>query len=437
MPEKSKNQEEPVCQKQQTMLNKEEKIGRAPSFFVALCSGVISIFCATLTTFIISEIRDNIIPIHIYVQSNDSAFKVAEEVNSSIADNMEKLYEKSISKLNVSITLFSCALILFTIVLGFFYFTKINEVQKLVGEIQKTPEIVFKRYYRIMYEKSISNLFSDNIIQRYDAIKNLAYSSVIDIIDINDYDVLKTVLFKEIDNLPNVYFYSNTNTIVNALMKLDFDRTIEMLRNKLSGVEYDFLKHNGLLQSILVDNSNETKRFIEDKLLNEQKTGVQLVSLLMTSGVINQYVDFIIQKCSEPLLLHILNDTISDIWHINKNNLYENLMKRENITSSIIQHIILNNNKNLSIENEITILLHFYIKDKTNLEQPLRSYIYTLNNDEEKQRCFFNVLEKNDCIDSIKELFLKENRLKTYFENLFDNDERIANLFRDDTNAAP
>ncbi|GHV74636.1 hypothetical protein AGMMS49940_19380 [Spirochaetia bacterium] len=383
-----------------------------PSFFFILCATILSILCAAITTFIISGTVGNIIPANIYVWGEESAIKIEKEVNDTITTNMEKLYEKSISKLDTSITLFSCALVIFAIVFGFFSLSKINEAQKLLEEIEETPDIVFKRYYKDVYTKSIPDFFSEDMIKRSEAIKHIANNPAI---DVDDYDILKKVLLQEFSRSQNVYFYGNTSTIINTLLLLNYKKTIELLRNHFDNSEYD-MKFYTLLQYIVADNSNETKQFIEKKLINDPKLGQQLLSLLMSNGVVTQYSEIIIEKCPAMFLSQILNDTISDMYHFKIDKVFETLMKRDSFDEQTMNFIIYND-KNLSIENKIELTVSFYIKDKTNLEQSLERLINVIQDDDNAKQFFVNLVKEKNYMDDIKLFFSAQQHLKDYFKN--------------------
>lgn len=124
-----------------------------------------------ISSFIVPNfVKNEIVPVRIYIDNiNSNEHQIINDINKSIEDNINKLYERNVSHLNFSITLFSVCLGLFTIVFGLFYFLKINEIQKELNTIKNLPEEFFKRFYKQQFKDNIVKLFSKNDIVRSSA----------------------------------------------------------------------------------------------------------------------------------------------------------------------------------------------------------------------------------------------------------------------------
>jgi hypothetical protein len=97
------------------------------------------VIASSIIFFISSIVKQNaIIPAHIYVYGNDLSVKVQEEINQSVASNIEKIYDQLLANVQLSIALFSCALVVFAIIFGWIYFSRIRDAENLIKEIQKT-----------------------------------------------------------------------------------------------------------------------------------------------------------------------------------------------------------------------------------------------------------------------------------------------------------
>jgi hypothetical protein len=281
------------------------------------------VISSSIIFFISPIIKKNaIIPAHIYVYGNDLSIKVQEEINQSVASNIEKIYNQLLANVQLSIALFSCALVIFAIIFGWIYFSRIRDAENLIKEVQKTPDLFFKQFYREQYNKNISNMFSSNYVKRSEAIKNLTFNPEL---NIEDYDVLQEILLNELDYPTNVYFYSNISTVIGVLIKIDYSRTLLLLRNILQEKKYDPLKFNNLLTYIIADNSSETKDFIQSKLSTDSNMGTQIISMLLSNDLINDYSEYILEKCDGTVLQTIILHSNTEMWHIKIEEFYKHL----------------------------------------------------------------------------------------------------------------
>jgi hypothetical protein len=331
--------------------------------------------------------------------------------------NIENIYDRLITNIQFSISLFSAILVIFTIVFGVIYFSKIRDAEKLIKEIQETPELFFKQFYREQFNKNISNLFSQNYIKRNDAISKLTFNPEI---DINDYDLLQEVLSKEFNYDLNIYFYQNVSILTNILIKIDKSKTIFFLMKILKEQKYDQLKHNNILNHLIADNSPETISYIKDMLLSSNKIGTSLVPLLANCGRLNDYIDFILEKGNASTLSLVISMSYSDMWHINIDNFFGHIMSRDDIDIQSLQAII--SNKSIIIKEIITLVLHFYSKDTQKFDIALNYLISTISSDENAKKEFLFIVEKNEYKELIKKYFEKNYHQKSYFTNFKDND---------------
>jgi hypothetical protein len=182
-------------------------------------------------------------------------------------------------------------------------------------------------------------MFSLNYVRRNEAIKNLTFNPEL---NVEDYDVLQEVLLKELDYPTNVYFCNNISTIIGVLIKIDHSRTLSLLRNILQEKECDPLKFNNLLTYIIADNSSETKDFIQSKLSTDSNMGTQIISMLLSNGLINDYFEYILEECDGTVLETIILHSNTEMWHIKIEEFCEHLIKRNDIDAHNLESIIRN-----------------------------------------------------------------------------------------------
>jgi hypothetical protein len=377
-----------------------------------------AIVIAFATIFFIAPIfrKNDIAPARVFVYGDDLSVKAQEQINNAIASNIEKIYNQLITNIQFTIALFSCALVVFTIIFGFIYFSKVREAESLIKEIQKTPDLFFKQFYREQYNKNISNLFSTEYIKRYDAIKNLSYNPEI---NQDDYYVLKDVLQNEFNYDTNIYFYSNAGTLISVLVKIDQSRTISLLREILQEKGYDPIKHGSILQYIIADTSPETKKYLQEKLVNDPDMGIQLVSMLMSNGKINDYTEYILENCNGPVLQSIINNSTVEMWHIKTDNFYEHLVKRDDIDIQILHSLI--SNAKIDIEERVRLVLKFYNKDKEKYDRSLTTLIGVIKDDDSKL-IFFDIIKECNYEKEINDFLRKNKHLKSYFPDIVNSD---------------
>ena len=122
-------------------------------YFISLL--VISCLISVFISYIFISNRETIEPISISINISDTNSNIEESfVTKSIEENINKLYDRSISNLNTSILLFSTCLGIFTILFGVFYISKINEIQKEMNDIDNFIKMgnVIKNDTIILYD---------------------------------------------------------------------------------------------------------------------------------------------------------------------------------------------------------------------------------------------------------------------------------------------
>lgn len=350
----------------------------------------------------------------VYVFGNSDATKIQEDINKSITTLIEKEYDRTVTKIDFSITLFSSALGIFTIIFGLFYFSRIREAEKAIEEIQKTPDVFFRKFYKEQFKNNIPNLFSENNIKRYNAIQNLPFNSEI---TINDYEVIEAVLIKEFEYKRNAFFWGNISTIINTMVKIDNTRTIKLLRSLLNDKKYDFSKKGTFISYVVVDESEETKSFIKEKLLSDQQFSQQLIGTMLTTGIINEYLDFIIEECSGIALQTVIGNMMSDYWKMNTDCIGEKLIQRsKDIDVNILNQITMV--KLITNKEKATIIISSYIKNENEKEQALNYYLNSIQNDEKNKIEFCEVAEALDVDNKLKAYFTKNKYVYKHFEEI-------------------
>ena len=385
-------------------------------FVVTAITSTIIIACVIIF-FIAPMFKKNVIaPINIYIFENELSIKVQEEINNAISMNFENIYNRLLSNIQFSIALFSTALVIFAIVFGTIYFSKIKDAEILIREIQKTPELFFKQFYKAQYHMNLSNLFSQNYVNRNDAINKLYYNPEI---DKSDYDLFQEVLLNELEYELHVYFHQNISNIIRILIKIDYSRTITLLLRIMKEKKFDSMKHGHLLTHLVNDKSQETVAYIKDQLLNSNGMNNQLVSLLANNGALNDYISYIYEKCDGSVLQTALVMSYSDTWNVNTDELFMHISKREDIEVQCLYSII--SHKKIKNEERIALVLHFYSKNTDKFSQAINNLLNTIRNDENAKELFLHIADNNEYRGLIQDYFKKNSYQKTYFASYKDN----------------
>lgn len=373
-------------------------------YFIVLLvmSCLISIFVSHI---FISNI-EKIEPISISINISDTNANIIKEsfITKSIEENINKLYDRSISNLNTSILLFSTCLGVFAILFGVFYISKINEIQKEINNIKNFPEEVFKKFYKQKFKDDINNLLSDDVIKRNIAIKGLSNNTEI---TKEDFNLLEKVFDIEMKSQNNIFYYTNIYTILSILVSLDLDRTLQLVVKNLKNKDEIHRLYN-LIQFLFIDNDNEiVGKYIEDILISENNILVNyIISNCMQNGVISKYFDLIVEKSNESCILIILG---SFNIYINKDEATKfcNLLleRRKNIEneSSILSSILSNENINNIQKAELVLM------------------VYYKNNKNENFLCHYitNIITNTVYIDEFKNVYDGKYRDKLSLEIFF------------------
>jgi hypothetical protein len=268
-------------------------------------------------------------------------------------------------------------------------------------------------------------MFSSDYVKRNEAIKNLTFNPEL---NIDDYDVLQEILLNELEYTANVYFYNNISTILSVLIKIDHSRTLSLLRDILQKREYDPLKFNNLLTYIIADNSSETRDFIQSKLLTDSNTGTQIVSMLLSNGSINDYSEYILEKCHGTVLQTIILHSNTEMWHIKTEDFYGHLIKRNDIDAQNLELIV--RNTKIKVAEKIELVLCFYKKDQEKYNSSMVALINTISNDDKAKADFLNIAKEINCEVEIKLFFSKNNNYKTLFPEFFT--DNVENNIKND-----
>jgi len=385
-------------------------------FFIVLITSSIIIAFMVIHFIIPMFEKNEVIPAEINIYGNEVPANIQEEINNAISTNIENIYNRLLANIQISIAFFSVALVLFTIVFGAIYFSKIREAEKQIKRIQETPELFFRRFYREQYNKNASNLFSQDHIKRNDAINKLAFNPEI---NKNDYDLLQEVLYNELNYNLHFYFHQNISTLTNILKKIDNSGTISLLIKILKEQKYDLLKHNNIINHVIADNSPETVAYIKGLLISNDELGTNLVSLLASCGKLNDYIDFILEKGSASSLQMSINMSYSNIWHIKTDNFFDRILSRDDIDNQSLHSII---SSKLFVDREkIALVLHFYSKNTKKFDLLLNNLVSTISSNENAKKEFLTLAEKNEYKELIKEYFIKNEYQKQFFANFQDN----------------
>ena len=355
--------------------------------------------------FIIPRIEKNkYIPIEIYTYDTNSN-NYNKIINESIEENINKMYDGHISHLNISITLFSVCLGIFTIIFGAFYILKISEIQKEINNIKNLPEEVFSKFYKEKLKDDIANLLSKNNIKRNLAIKGLSNNTEI---TERDFNLLEEVFNKEINSKNYVFYYNNIQIILPILINLDIKRTIKLIITTLEENEFDILKFNNLITFLFLDKENDlVKEYIKKSLTSGDINLYNSILLnIVNNDIIDEYIIFILKNCSETAINYVIGYmysyklVIKDFTKLLLKH-RKNIENESNIITSIFSGNFINN------IDKSEFLLNVYYKNKDKNENSLYRYLSDINCNIEFRNEFKNIYHKN---------FINKLSLDEFFE---------------------
>lgn len=343
--------------------------------------------------FIIPRIEKNkYIPIEIYTYDTNSN-NYNKIINESIEENINKMYDGHISHLNISITLFSVCLGIFTIIFGAFYILKISEIQKEINNIRNMPEEVFKKFYKEKLKDDIANLLSKNNIKRNLAIKGLSNNTEI---TERDFNLLEEVFNKEINSKNYVFYYNNIQIILPILINLDIKRTIKLIITTLEENEFDILKFNNLITFLFLDKENDlVKEYIKKSLTSGDINLYNSILLnIVNNDIIDEYIIFILENSSETAINYVIGYmysyklVIKDFTKLLLKH-RKNIENESNIITSIFSGNFINN------IDKSEFLLNVYYKNKDKNENWIYSYLHNINDNIKFKSEFKNIYHKN------------------------------------------
>lgn len=355
--------------------------------------------------FIIQRIEKNkYIPIEIYTYDTNSN-NYNKIINESIEENINKMYDGHISHLNISITLFSVCLGIFTIIFGAFYILKISEIQKEINNIKNLPEEVFSKFYKEKLKDDIANLLSKNNIKRNLAIKGLSNNTEI---TERDFNLLEEVFNKEINSKNYVFYYNNIQIILPILINLDIKRTIKLIITTLEENEFDILKFNNLITFLFLDKENDlVKEYIKKSLTSGDINLYNSILLnIVNNDIIDEYIIFILENCPETAINYVIGYmysyklVIKDFTKLLLKH-RKNIENESNIITSIFSGNFINN------IDKSEFLLNVYYKNKDKNDNSLYRYLSDINCNIEFRNEFKNIYHKN---------FINKLSLDEFFE---------------------
>lgn len=349
----------------------------------------IAVFIFINYWFIIPRIEKNkYIPIEIYTYDTNSNNYI-KIINESIEENINKMYDRHISHLNVSITLFSVCLGIFTIIFGAFYILKINEIQKEINNIKNLPEEVFKKFYKEKLKDDITNLLSKNNIKRNIAIKGLSNNTEI---TEKDFNLLEEVFNKEINSKNYVFYHNNTQIILSILINLDIKRTIKLIITTLEENEFDIIKFNNLITFLFLDKENDlVKEYIKKSLTSEDINLSNSILLnLVNNDIIDEYIIFILENCSETVIIYIIGYMYS--YKLVIKDFTKLLLKyRINIKNENTIISTISGSNVISNIDKAEFLLTVYYMNKDKNENWICNYLYNISGNIEFKNEFKNI----------------------------------------------
>lgn len=332
--------------------------------------------------------KNKYIPIEIYTYDTNSNNYI-KIINESIEENINKMYDRHISHLNVSITLFSVWLGIFSIIFGTFYILKINDIQKEINNIKNLPEEVFKKFYKEKLKDDITNLLSKNNIKRNIAIKGLSNNTEI---TEKDFNLLEEVFNKEINSKNYVFYHNNTQIILSILINLDMKRTIKLIITTLEENEFDIIKFNNLITFLFLDKENDlVKEYIKKSLTSEDINLSNSILLnLVNNDIIDEYIIFILENCSETVIIYIIGYMYS--YKLVIKDFTKLLLKyRINIKNENTIISTISGSNVISNIDKAEFLLTVYYMNKDENENWICNYLYNISGNIEFKNEFKNI----------------------------------------------
>lgn len=385
------------------------------SLVFSVISVVICVWAVLIVLYLFFT-SNNIVPAQVHVYGKELSIDAQEKINNAIISNIENIYNRLIANIQISIALFSIFLIIFSIIFGMIYFSKIRDSEKLIKDIQDTPDMFFDQFYIKQYNENMIKLLSQNHVQRNDALNKLYTNTII---SSNDYETLQDVFIKEFGYNTSIYFHQNINSIVSIMIKLDYSRTISFLIDILHKNKYDHMKHYHLLNYITSDPEDNTKTFIKNQLLNDTQMSNQIVSLLASNRLLNDYFSHILENCHGSTLQTALSMSYSDIWNIETDNFFEYITKREDIDIENLQLII--SHKTVDIKEIISITLYFFYKNNEKFTSSINYLINSICENENAKEIFIQLSEEMKYQEILQVFFSKNEHLISYFSKYRDN----------------
>lgn len=398
------------------MESKEEAKKTKFNFFPTILNNIfyfiiLIIISASISIFIsyifLSNNLEKVEPIIINVDIADTNANMQESfITKPIEENINKLYDRSISNLNTSILLFSTCLGIFTILFGIFYISKINEIQKEINNIRSLPEEVFKKFYKQKLKDDVNNLLSDNPIIRNIAIKNLSNNTEI---TKNDFNLLEQVMGKEIYSKNSVFYFNNIQIILSILILLDMERTIKLIIVNIENKNVEFLKKVNLIPFLFLNTDNILYiEYIQKFILEENNLSYSIIYHIINNGYTEQYIDFIFEKTSQNFIMSFLFQLSSN--YITVENLKNKILNIKEMTlKERLVDVIINLNNLTNIE-KAEICLEIWLENNITGEAYLIRYFGNIKNNKQFIKEFKNLYNSNYADKVSLKLFFQKYR---------------------------
>ena len=123
-----------------------------------------------------------------------------------------------------------------------------------------------------------------------------------------DFNLLQKAFELEINSNNNTFNYNNIYILLTILFRLDNKKSIELLVNFFNSNEYNQMKMLNILQFLFLDKENElVKEYIKKSLLsNDINIYPHILSNIINNGLIEEYIIFILENCSENVVSYVI-----------------------------------------------------------------------------------------------------------------------------------
>ena len=171
------------------------------------------------------------------------------------------------------------------------------------------------------------------------------------------------------------------------------------------------MKMNSFLTYLVFDEDNRTKDFIKEILLKEGIMSQQIFSIILSNGILNDYLEFVITTCASTLVVQVILNCATNYWSIDSTNIGKYLLGRKIFDDQLLYQI--SSSTVINVEEKSEIILREYVNDKSK-EPSLSSLLQSLKDNEESRQIFKKTVDKLSINQDVKEFLDKNHQFQIY-----------------------